>query len=197
MKQILKNILLSCMLLSTQNYADVSEVEDLNYEDLSTPMTFEKSREGWAGSLGLGLHRTSFNILHYDDDPKSRTSIASSFKIGYNFTNQLGIQYINNVSWYKHEKDRYASGITGIGATYYFLPEQETWYASTALGIGTYANLSEDESATGPAFMATVGYEFSPHWQAEASWIKSSIDDANDDTLESSSLQFLINYSWY
>jgi len=187
MKQTLKRILLLVVLLATQNYA-----ENLRVDDLAVPMFPEESREGWSGTIGLGGHYTSF-----DNSFDSQTSIASSLKIGYHFTEQFAMEYVRNISWYSLGDDLFISGITGLGATYYFLPQQETWYASFVAGIGDFANIDDSGSETGSAFMATIGYEFAPHWQAEASWMTTSIDDSYNATLDTSSIQLLINYSWY
>jgi len=86
----------------------------------------------------------------------------------------------------------------GIGATYYFQPQAKTWYISATAGLGDLANIDASTSNTGGAFMLTLGYEFSPHWQIEGSLLSTSIDnDYNDNTIDTSSVQFLLNYSWY
>jgi hypothetical protein len=86
----------------------------------------------------------------------------------------------------------------GLGATYYFQPQAETIYISLTAGLGDIANIDESTSDTGSAVMLTLGYEFSPHWQLEASWLGTSIDyDYSDVSTETSSVQFSLNYSWY
>ena len=186
MKNTIKLGLLALAMLSTQ--ATAEEVNTYLYED--------EPRAGWFGGLGLGVHNTTFDLSGFSDT-SSETGVASSIKIGYNFTEQFAISYVRNAAWYSLNNDTFISGITGLGATYYFLPQQETWYASVVAGIGDYANLDDVGSETGSAFMGTIGYEFAPHWQAEASYMFTSIDDSYGDTLETSSIQLLINYSWY
>lgn len=185
MKHTVKYIFLILTLFISQGYADFIE------DDLSIPM-FGESREGWSGGIGLGGHSTSFDAA-YDN----QISVATSLKIGYNFTEQFAVQYVRNVSWYSLNDTLFISGITGLEARYYFTPEQETLYMGIAGGVGDFANLEDEGSETGNAWMATIGYEFSPHWQAEASWMTTSIDDSYDRTLDTSSVQLLINYSWY
>lgn len=191
MRQTLTRILLTLALLTTQHYA-----ESYQTQDLSVPLYPDVSREGWHGGLGIGGHITSFDFNGYDGFD-SEGGIATSIKIGYNFTEQISLEYIRNASWYTLSNDTFISGLSGIGATYYFLPQQETWYAGLALGLGDFVNLDDKGSETGSAFMATVGYEFAPHWQAEAVWMTTSITDSYDDTLDTSSVQILLNYSWY
>lgn len=180
MKNILKLGLLALTMLATQ--ATAEEVNTYLYQD--------EPRGGWFGGIGLGAHDTTY-------DNHSEMGVASSLKVGYNFTEQFGISYVRNAAWYSLNNDTFISGISGLGATYYFLPQQETWYASVVAGVGDYANLDDVGSETGSAFMGTIGYEFAPHWQAEASYMYTSIDDSYGQTLETSSIQLLINYSWY
>jgi len=190
MRHTLTLTLISLTLLTASTYADeFNSAPEISYDAYDAD-----SRQGFMGGLGIGYHRTSFDNNLMDTE----SSVATSIKIGYNFTEQLSLQYVRNVSWYSPNDDLLYSGIMGIGATYYFQPLLQTAYVSIVAGLGDYGNIDNETSDTGSAFMATVGYEFSPHWQAEASWLKTSIDyDYNDLTIDSSSIQLLINYSWY
>ncbi|MEA1879961.1 MAG: outer membrane beta-barrel protein, partial [Campylobacterota bacterium] len=185
--KLIKLSLLTSLTLLTQANAESFEVNNI----------FTETREGWMGSIGLGFHSTSFdsdNFLTID----AESGFASSIKLGYNFTEQFGLYYIRNASWYSvpSTNDLHVSGIAGLGATYYFTPNLNTWYASIGVGVGDFANIDEKLSETGSAFLATVGYEFSPHWQAEVSLLSTNIDD-DSSNLETTSVQFLLNYSWY
>jgi len=196
MKNSLKLALLALTLLTGNLYADSIDTNDLYnevIEESEEAANYQILREGWFGGIGIGGHATSFDL----DNHKSRQGIASSIKVGYNFTEQWAVHYTRNASWYSAFRDNYTSGIMGIGVTYYFLPEQETWYTSVVAGVGDHVNLDEETSATGAAFMGTIGYEFAAHWQAEASLMYTNIEDKNDVTLKTTSLQFTINYSWY
>ena len=202
MKNSLKPALLALTLLTGNLYAasidntdniDTNELYNEVIAESEETLSYTALREGWFGGIGIGGHATSFDLDNYT----SKQGIASSLKLGYNFTEQWAVHYTRNAAWYSAFKDNYVSGIMGIGATYYFLPKQETWYTSVVVGVGDHLNLDKETSVTGTALMGTVGYEFAAHWQAEASLMYTDIEDKNDVTLKTTSLQFTINYSWY
>lgn len=196
MKNPLKLALLAFTLLTANLYADKKNTTSLYDEVMAESDEILRHpilRDGWFGGIGIGGHATFFDL----DTDKSRKGIASSVKLGYNFTEQWAIHYTRNASWHKSDKDKYASGIMGIGATYYFLPKQKTWYTSLVAGMGDHVNIDKDTSATGLAFMGTVGYEFAAHWQAEANLMHIKVEDNHDISLKATSLQLTINYSWY
>jgi hypothetical protein len=214
MKHTLKLGLLSFTLLSSYANAhffghDANSVHDNNYNinytnnnnanSISTASIDSDLRQGWMASVGFGFHATSLDDNYIGNtDSDAESGLATSFKVGYNFTEQFSLQYVRNVSWYTPEDDLLATGIMGLGATYYFQPQAETLYISLTAGVGDVGNIDASTSDTGSAVMFTLGYEFSPHWQLEASWLGTSIDyDYNDVTKETSSVQFLLNYSWY
>ena len=196
MNNYLKPALLALTLLTGNLYADSINTNDLYNEVIAESeetLSYTVLREGWFGGIGIGGHSTSFDLDTY----KSKEGIAFSVKLGYNFTEQWAVHCTRNASGYSTLGDNYISGIIGIGATYYFLPEQETWYTSVVAGMGDHLNLDKETSLTGTAFMGTVGYEFAAHWQAEASLMYTDVEDKKDVTLNTTSLQFTINYSWY
>ena len=181
MKKTLTISVLLTTLFSTSLYAEKSELNDYaryNYNKVYP----QESREGWTGSLGIGLHTTSFDVNDFSN-VDSESSIASSLKFGYNFTQQFGIYYVRNASWFSPEDDLYVNGISGLGLTYYLKPQSKTLYASLAAGIGDFGNIDTSTGETGNAFMATIGYEFSPHWQVEANWMLTNIEDNYNNTL--------------
>ena len=193
MKNKLKIITLSISLLSVHSFAEV--------KNTST----KESKIGWTGSLGLGFHASSLDL---SDSSKvsSFTGIASSFKLGYNFTEEFSLYYVRNASWYTQDvpyllgdtkEETFVSGITGIGVSYYFSPTNPALYAGLAVGLGDYTNVTQNSVDIGMAVMATLGYEFAPHWQGELSLLNTSIDGTHENTIDSTSLQVLINYAWY
>ena len=180
MKNLIKTSLLCVSLFSTYAYAE------------------NESRMGWAGGFGIGAHSVGFSSDDFTPIDNQQ-GLASSLNIGYNFTEQMGVYYVRNASWYTtpNTDKLFASGISGIGATYFFKPEQKTFYASVVLGFGDHTNVDDSASEVGVGFMATVGYEFAAHWQGEISLLKTSIEDDYDEELDTTTVQFLINYSWY
>jgi len=215
MKHTVKLSLLTLTLLTTQSYASLfyhNDNKNVQYNSHNSDYNNDTihynthdygsvaqidSRQGWMASLGLGMHTTGIGN-DYDDTTNTESGLATSLKIGYNFTEQFSVQYVRNASWYTPNDDLFASGIMGIGATFYFQPQAETWYISATAGVADLTNIDASASDTGGAFMLTIGYEFSPHWQIEGSLLGSSIDnDYNDNTIDTSSVQFLLNYSWY
>lgn len=187
--------LILAILYSIHLYADEADTHRYDAYDYNAVLD-KQGREGLTASLGLGVHATDFDFSELSRQ-KSKMGVVTSLKIGYNFKKQFALYYVRNASWYALRHDTYLSGIAGVGATFYFEPLAETLYASFALGVGDFTNVSKTKAIKDKAWMATIGYEFSPHWQAEATWLSTSILDKKNNQLNSSSLQLILNYSWY
>ena len=158
-------------------------------------------RKGFIIGVGAGLHRVN---MDYDniDDPDAKFGLATSLKIGGGITNQFTLYYVRNASWFKFEEDHKSytavTGISGIGATYYFSPTAPSGYILGAIGVGDIDAPFEDDvdGETGSAFMIGGGYEFSPHVHIEGTFISTDIDFEYMD-LTTRAFQITINYLWY
>jgi hypothetical protein len=161
---------------------------------------FDEQREGFIVSFGAGVSsiNTEIDFSRYGADDTS-FGLATSFKIGYGFTNQFLLYYINDISWYGYDNDpnddTYTSGLTGIGASYY-IQENSPFYVMGGVGIGSFTNFSESEGETGSAFIIGGGYEVSPHIQVEATYLSTSVKEDSID-LDTGAFRLTANYIWY
>ena len=161
---------------------------------------FDEQREGFIVSLGAGVSsiNTEIDVGNMGADETS-FGLATSFKIGYGFTNQFLLYYVSDVSWYGYDNDpnddTYTSGHGGIGASYY-IEENSPYYVMGAIGIGSFTNFSESEGETGSAFIIGGGYEVSPHFQIEATYLSTNIEEDNVE-LNTGAFRVTANYMWY
>jgi len=169
---------------------------------LSSAKAFDNHRKGFLFSIGAGMSRINMEVTPkfqgYSADDNS-FGFDTSFKIGYGFTDQFLLYYINDVTWYKsdldYDDDTYVSGITGIGITYY-PKENEPWYIMGGIGVGSYINISKDESDTGSAYIFGAGYEISSHFQVEATYRSTKLDTDYQE-LTTGAFRLTANYMWY
>jgi len=161
---------------------------------------FDEQREGFIVSLGAGVSsiKTDIKLGNLGADETS-FGLATSFKIGYGFTNQFLLYYTSDVSWYGYDNDpkddTYTSGHGGIGASYY-VQENSPYYVMGGIGIGSFTNFSESKGETGSAFIVGGGYEVSPHFQVEATYLSTSIEEDNV-KLDTGAFRLTANYMWY
>ena len=161
---------------------------------------FDEQREGFIVSLGAGVSsiKTEVEIGHMGADETS-LGLATSFKIGYGFTNQFLLYYVSDVSWYGYHNDSkddtYTSGHGGIGASYY-IEENSPYYVMGAIGMGSFTNFTEAVGETGSAFIIGCGYEVSPHFQIEATYLSTDIEE-DGVVLNTGAFRLTANYMWY
>lgn len=186
----MKKILLSALLAAA---VSVSSLE-----------AFDEKREGFILSVGAGVSAVTTDITVSSGDysasaDETSLGLATSLKIGYGFTNQFSVYYVRNASWFGYDNDSaddwYASGIVGVGASYY-IEENSPMYVMAAVGMGDYANASENEGETGSAFMLGGGYEVYPHVQVEATYLVANVEEDNVE-LGTGAFQLTVNYQWY
>lgn len=167
---------------------------------VSSLEAFDEKREGFILGLGAGFSAVNTNVEvgshEYDE---SSMGLATSLKIGYGFTNQFSLYYVRNASWFGYdndsEDDNYASGIMGVGASYY-IEENSPMYVMAAIGIGDWTNVSENAGETGSAFMLGGGYEVYPHVQIEATYLVANVEE-DSIKLDTAAFQLTVNYQWY
>lgn len=172
---------------------------------------FDESRSGFLLGVGAGLHTTDIDYFFdgHPDGSDSESGFATSFKIGGGITDQFALYYVRNASWYSApfyngftvSDTTYTVGIGGLGATYYFSSTAPSGYVMAAIGAGDRAAVFESGvgTDTGSAFMLGGGYEFSPHLQLEATLLSTDLDSSDFFliTLETTSIQIMMNYVWY
>jgi len=161
--------------------------------------------------IGLGIQKTNINERNLNAASNSETGMATSFKIGGGITQRFSLYYVRSASWFNapYTEDSntsdiyYVSGLSGLGASYYFQNSAPSAYITSAIGIGDFAAPLEDDidsdTDTGSAFMVGGGYELNKHIQFEATYLRTSIDgkSLNASDFKTASLQFTINYLWY
>lgn len=172
---------------------------------------FDDNREGFILGLGAGLHtiKNDYSLNGNSYLTESKSGLATSFKMGGGITNQFALYFVRNSSWFSTPvtngtttKDAHAVvGISGIGATYYFEPAAPSGYMLAALGGSDYAFPFESSITTkkGGAFMLGGGYEFDKHVMFEVTLLATSVADPDNsyDKIQSSALQFTLNYMFY
>jgi hypothetical protein len=177
----------------------------------NSALAFDDNREGFILGLGAGLHSIkndySLNGLSYLTESKS--GLATSLKVGAGITNQFSLYFVRNSSWFSTPvtngattKDAHAVvGISGIGATYYFEPAAPSGYMLAAVGGSDYAFPFESNITTkkGGAFMLGGGYEFDKHVMFEVTLLATRVADPDNsyNKIQSSALQFTLNYMFY
>lgn len=178
----------------------------------ATPaLAFDENREGFILGLGAGLHgiKNDYSLNGNSYLTESKSGLATSFKMGAGITNQFALYFVRNTSWFSKPvtngattKDAHAVvGISGIGATYYFEPTAPSGYMLAAVGGSDYAFPFENNITTkkGGAFMLGGGYEFDKHVMFEVTLLATSVADPDNsnDKIQSSALQFTLNYMFY
>ncbi len=165
---------------------------------VSTASAFDDQREGFIASIGGGLALVNTSPDRFEDE--SSFGFATSFKIGYGFSNQFLLYYVNDVSWFGLDDtdDTFTTGGSSIGATYY-IDENSPYYITGAIGIGVFSNFTEGDGEMGSTFSIGGGYEISPHVLLEANFQHASVEDFgyNNTDVSTNSFRFTVNYMWY
>ena len=166
---------------------------------------FDNKREGFMLSAGLGI-----SSIHSDFKQEyggwsgtgrdSEGGFATSFKIGYGFSEQSSLYLMRNSTIVEYAKDPnnnvYENCMLGIGANYYLEPEGSV-YLMGGIGLGRFTDYDDvDTENIGQGFMLGLGYEVSPHLNLEVSYMGTRIDD-NKAEVNTDTLHVTFNYYWY
>ncbi len=146
----------------------------------TTCYAFDGKRQGFVLGGGFGTGLTSFTqTLEYlgyveTSERENKLPVVTNFVIGGGFTNTFVLYYLNRVSWFSIENAYgdnviIATGITGVGCTYYFNPKAPSPLIKTGIGLSAWSAPFEEGSDYwwGFGFLFGAGYEFSPHWSIE------------------------------
>lgn len=166
---------------------------------------FDGQKEGLFVSVGAGLAATHSTFKEveegWSDGKELEMGLATSFKIGYGFNENLSLYLIRHsafVHGYKNasNSDTYGNCLTGIGVNY-TLPSHDNLYLLGAVGQGQLSRLSESDSKAqkGKAFLMGMGYTISSHLHLEGTYLGTRIDDTMK--LDSDSFHLTLNYYWY
>ena len=131
-------------------YGDASPAYKYDSNELNT-------RKGFRLGLGIGGANTSIDDLYRNED-YSETGIATTFEIGYAPSNQVSINYLNNVNWSDAEYSDYrgtfdgVSGYTALTVNYYMENAVDTAFL---VGGIAYAGIDGDGETAG---VIGIGY---------------------------------------
>jgi len=158
---------------------------------------FDKQRKGFILGFGLGPGYASYTetkdssgteVRSFDE---SKISFFSDFKIGYAPNNQWMVYWMSKGAWFgvdssvvdEEVEDVMAlGGVGGIGVTYFFRPEAKSLYVSAGVGFSSWSLPFEgNDPWTGIGFTGALGYEFSPNWTVEASFLMGKPSDETDE----------------
>lgn len=142
---------------------------------------FDGKRQGFILGGGLGTGLTSFTQTvefmgeEITSDRETKLPLVTSFIIGGGLSPNVLLYYINKVSFFSIENVfgnsvAIASGVGGLGVTYYFSPKAPSAFLASGLVAASWAAPFEEgtEWWFGPGILFGAGYEFSPHWSIGA-----------------------------
>ena len=158
----------------------------------SSAFAWDGSRKGFQLGGGLGIAAVMWEQeveiwgLSFKSDTESDFALATDFKIGYAPTDQLAIYYFEKTGWFTmtnilDDDVIVASGVSGVGASYYFAPEAPSFLLSGGLGFASWSLPFEDngweDTWYGFGLTAGVGYEFIPHLHAGLDFVWAQAQD--------------------
>ncbi len=148
---------------------------------ITPAFAFDGKRQGFilGGGLGTGLTSFTQTIEFMDEevtsDRENKLPLVTSFVIGGGLSPNVLLYYFNKVSFFSIENVlgdnvAIASGVGGLGVTYYLTPKAPCAYFMGGLGGATWSAPFEEDGDWWYGFgtMFGAGYEFSPHWSIEA-----------------------------
>jgi len=153
---------------------------------------------GLGGGFGsLSLDNGGYGVFNDFDE----SGFVTSFEIGYAFTNQFSVHYINNVTWASGDSiygdDTHTGGFTGISANYYFEDAPETVYVVGGVGFASFSNFDTSDGDLGPGVLLGVGYAMN-HIELEADIILGEIDGTyGNDSRDLFAFQATVSYHFH
>ena len=144
----------------------------------------QKPRKGFILNLGAGPAFTNFKFAGdgFEGSGESKIAVGTDFKIGYAASDQLMIYYSNDAAFFSYDIgvagfDDYlvASGLSGLGATWFLKPRAPSAYLDATIGIAAWNEISTDDGTvdgiTGAGLSVGGGLEFARHWLADGELI--------------------------
>lgn len=166
----------------------------------ASAQAFNDQREAFLVGLGIGYHGTRLDLGGADSD--NVAGIASSVRIGFGLSNQFTLYYLSEGNWYNRGGDTWSLGLNGLGAAYYFSPRARSAYLHFGYGY-SYSSLPRDSGSNnrkfGNGYTLGAGYEFMPHLNLEASFLRTRLSDAANSPFptRTSSWRLMLNYLFY
>jgi opacity protein-like surface antigen len=166
------------------------------------------------GGIGMGLtsytYEENHNSVYYrrsSSKSESKATVLTDVKIGYAPSELVQVYLMSRVAWLSWEGDLTASGVHGLGVTYFFEPEAPSWFLTAGLGISTWekvvlVQLGGGGRVTWYGFGLTMGagYEFAPHSSVEGRVTWGNPNTGSDyfqESLNTLSLGVTVNFRRY
>ncbi len=166
---------------------------------VSSPGAAASERKGLVLGLGVGggftWQKASFDpmhemVVHECAGTVCESGLVSDFKLGWAPTNRLQLYWTAKVAWLNQTNSIWidectvASGLGGIGATYYFEDVAPSLFWSAGVGYSNWVRPFEEdpENLLSTGWYLGVGYEFHAHWAVEFDVLWVSPDDELDES---------------
>ncbi len=170
----------------------------------ASAQAFNNQREAFIVGLGIGYHGTDLDFSHTASptETDSAAGLATSVRIGFGLSNRFLLYYLSEASWYKRRGDTWSLGLNGLGMAWYFSPRAPSAYVHGGYGY-SYSSLpsegGSDSSKFGNGYILGAGYEFMPHLNLEASYLRANLTDAIDSPypVRTGSWRLMLNYLFY
>jgi hypothetical protein len=157
-------------------------------------LAFDDRREGFMLDLGIGLSNVEFDTGRFSD---SVSGLATTFKIGYGFSETFQLYYVRNASWTQYDGESFVDGISGIGGNLFVDPQV---YITAAIGIGDVGQTTGySDSDEGDAYLVGLGFEPWRHHNFQLNYLNVNITNAfgSGRVYNSDAMQALYSYSFY
>ncbi|HSQ43116.1 MAG TPA: hypothetical protein VLM37_12620 [Fibrobacteraceae bacterium] len=126
----------------------------------------------------------------------SKYGLATDFLIGYGATEKLLLQYENSDSWYSAGSSTFYDAVGLFGCRFYLEDEAPSLFFNAQLGLASFVNYTESESASGFGWAGSIGFEPVSHLELEIKYLHTSTSNNSFDH-KSNAFQFLISYLYY
>jgi hypothetical protein len=169
---------------------------------------FDDSRKGFMLGLGAGFGQAKWTIEASSGGASASASVdwtgfATDFKIGGGVSNNLMIYWSSRQVFFKEvpsnsqEESLFAQGIGGLGVSYFLNPYEPGFYINAVIGMGMLMDMEGSDSESGGGFAIGGGYEFSPHWGAEVTFMSATLEEVLGAEFKISNIMFTISWIGY
>jgi opacity protein-like surface antigen len=167
-------------------------------------LAFDGNHRGFLLGLGLGFGSAKQTVSSGGASVSNTESgVATSLKIGGGINDQVLLYYSNRVVFYSTNgatDHSFYQGMSAAACTYYLEPVGPSFFFSGELGIGVIRDRDSDDDAsdTGFGFGLGAGYEFSPHFSVEGSFMHATVGSENIDghDVDFSINNFTVTANW-
>ncbi len=155
---------------------------------------WDDNREGFIFGFGIGpsfLEYEGFQVneshgtwlgTEYTKSYSSILNIATNFRIGYAFNDNLILYWFSKMSFYSED---YPHGIlmlgnAGLGSSYYFSDSSDSFFMTAGIGYNNLGVLEYGDNYLTYGLTIGGGYEFSKHFDVELDFLFGADNDEWD-----------------